>query len=75
MQINLKLMGILKDKVPASGKIELPEGATIDDALGALEITTETVQVITINGSIERNRQRQLMEGDELSVIPPVGGG
>ena len=75
MQISLKLMGILKDKVPASGKMELAEGATIDDALRALDISTETVQVITINGSIERDRQRQLAEGDELLVIPPVGGG
>ena len=75
MQVSVKLMGVLKDKMPASGSLELTEGATIDDALRALEIPAENVQVFTVNGSLERDRGRALSQDDELSVIPPVGGG
>ncbi len=75
MRIRLKLMGVLKQQAPPSGQLDLPEGATIDDALRALEIPSESVQVFTVNGGLERNRERILVDDDELSVIPPVGGG
>ena len=74
MRIQLKLMGVLKSKTPADG-LELPDGATVEDALRALDIASQSVQVFTVNGSLERNRDRALADGDELSVIPPVGGG
>ena len=75
MKIQLKLMGVLKDKTPEGDAIDLPDGATIDQALAVMEIQADRIQVITINSSIERDRGRVLVEGDELSVIPPVGGG
>ena len=75
MEIRVKLMGVLKDKTPPGEKIDLPAGATIADALGVLTIPTESVQVLTINGSLERDQSRALEDEDELSVIPPVGGG
>ena len=75
MEIQLKLMGVLKDKTPTDGRIQLPDGATIRDALVALDIPLESVQVFTVNGSVERDRERTLSPNDELSVLPPVGGG
>ena len=75
MRIRVKLMGMLKDKMPPNGELELPASATIDDALAKLEIAAETVQVCTLNGLLERERTRALQPDDELSVIPPVGGG
>ncbi|MBP90304.1 MAG: molybdopterin synthase sulfur carrier subunit [Planctomycetaceae bacterium] len=75
MKIQLKLMGVLKDKTPEDGSLELVDGSTVEDTLRALDIDTERVQVFTVNGSLERDRARVLAEGDELSVIPPVGGG
>ncbi len=75
MQIQLKLMGVLKGKMPEGGQLELPDGGTVEDALRALDIAVESVQVFTVNGSLERNRELVLADGDELSVIPPVGGG
>ena len=75
MRISVKLMGTLREKMPASGFLELEEGATVEDALTELEILSEHVQVTTVNGSFERDRKRVLAEGDELSAIPPVGGG
>lgn len=75
MEVKLKLMGILKDRMPESGALELADGATVQDALNTLEIDAKTIQVLTVNGSFERDRGRVLSAGDELSVIPPVGGG
>ncbi|MFP6666857.1 MAG: MoaD/ThiS family protein [Pirellulales bacterium] len=75
MRISIKLMGMLRDKTPGSGAIELSEGATIKDALLALDIGAAGVQVFTVNGQLHRDASAALADGDELSVIPPVGGG
>jgi len=75
MQIRLKLMGVLKGRTPAGGAIEVADGATISDVLRTLEITPQTTSAITVNGQFERNRNRALAPNDELTVVPPVGGG
>ncbi len=75
MIVRLKLMGVLKAKTPDDGQLELEDGATIEDVLRALEVPVESVQVFTVNGSLERNRGRLLSDGDELSVLPPAVGG
>ena len=75
MEIQVKLMGILKEKTPHGGKLELPEGATVADVLQLLDVPGERVHVFTVNGSFERDRTKPLQADDELCVIPPVGGG
>ncbi|MDP6721141.1 MAG: MoaD/ThiS family protein [Pirellulaceae bacterium] len=75
MMVCLKLMGVLKAKTPEDGQLEMEDGATIEDVLRALDVPVESVQVFTVNGSFERNRSRVLSDGDDLSVLPPVGGG
>jgi molybdopterin converting factor small subunit len=75
MQIKIKLMGMLRDKTPDGGCIELPAAATIADALLALDIDAGSAQVFTVNGQLQRDKAHPLSDGDELSVIPPVGGG
>ncbi len=68
-------MGVLKDKAPPDGSLELTEGASIEDALRALEIPVDSVQVFTVNGSLVRDRGHSLTADDDLTVLPPVGGG
>jgi len=75
VQIRLKLMGMLKARTPPGGAIEMADGATIDDVLRALDIAPQTVRVFTVNGEFERDRSRVLAPDDELSAVPPVGGG
>jgi sulfur carrier protein ThiS len=75
VQIEVKLMGMLKEKTPAGGKLTLPDGATIEDALHALQIPVDSVQVFTVNGQLMHDRTRALAAHDELSILPPVGGG
>jgi molybdopterin converting factor small subunit len=73
--IRLKLMGILKPRTPPGGVLEVADGATIDDVLRALDIVPQSIRVFTVNGEFERDRSRALAANDELSAIPPVGGG
>jgi molybdopterin converting factor small subunit len=75
MQIRLKLMGMLKARTPPGGTLDVADGATIDDVLRAMDITSPAIRVFTVNGQFERNRSRVLAANDELSAIPPVGGG
>jgi sulfur carrier protein ThiS len=75
MRIRLKLMGMLKARTPEGGVLEVADGATIDDVLHALEIAPQRLRVFTVNGQFERDRSRALAPNDELTVIPPVGGG
>lgn len=75
MRIDLKLMGLLKDKAPAGGGLELPDGATVADLFGQLDVPLDSAYVVSINGSLERDRQHQLTDGDQVTIIPPVGGG
>ena len=75
MKIKVKLMGMLKDRTPAGGQIELAVGSTIADVLAQLNVDPEAVQAFSINGSIERNQATPLKDQDELIVLPPVGGG
>ncbi len=75
MIIRLKLMGVIKDRTPEGGALEIADGATITDVLAALDIAADSVQTFTVNGRLERDRSRTLADGDELSILPPVGGG
>ena len=75
MKIQVKLMGMLKDQTPEGGVIELPAGATIESALVAMDIPVDSVHVFTVNGQLIRDRGHELADGDEFTVVPPVGGG
>jgi sulfur carrier protein ThiS len=75
MQVQVKLMGMLKSRTPASGRLEIPDGATVADALEALEIPPTHVQVVMVNGRHQQDRGRTLAADDELMIMPPVGGG
>lgn len=75
MKIKLKLMGMLKEKTPENGEMELAQGAVINDVLENLGVPEGTVKVFTVNGDVVRDTSFPLSEGDELTVLPPVGGG
>lgn len=75
MNIRVKLMGLLKEQMPPEGRLSLTDAATIGDALVALQIPRESVQVFSVNGALVRDPLHTLLEGDELTVLPPVGGG
>ena len=75
MKIKIKLMGMLKDRTPEGGELELPDNGTISDVLTVLEIDPDSVQAFSINGAIQRDKATKINDNDELTVLPPVGGG
>lgn len=55
-------------------RLELPEGASVEDALNALGIRERIYIVIIRNGRAARPDSK-LQDGDRLVIFPPIGGG
>lgn len=73
-------MAALRSKLPSDAKggvahLKLEPGATIATALAQLGIAGGHIHLVMVNGAQEMDRSRQLAEGDELVVFPPVAGG
>ena len=81
MQIRVRLFATLRQLAGwAQQTIELPEGATVADALAELDrqfpqltVTTRTIYV-AVNQEYAKTTQL-LHAGDELALFPPVSGG
>jgi sulfur carrier protein ThiS len=43
--------------------------------LAALGIGAQQMQVVMVNSRPERDHTRTLQEGDEVTVLAPIGGG
>lgn len=68
-------MGVLKTKSPPGGVLDVADNATVADLFAALAISDKQVQVVSVNGKFESDRNRALSPGDEIMILPPVGGG
>jgi len=75
MKISVKLMASLRDRTPEGGVLELPDEATVNQALEALEVPGDHVHLVMVNNQMEKDRDRALAADDELIVLPPVGAG
>jgi molybdopterin synthase catalytic subunit len=82
MRVSVKLFAILKERAgAASVELELPEQATVDDALKALAQRTELADVLArvpVRMAVNRDYAEpasELHPGDELALITPVSGG
>ncbi len=78
MIVRLRLFAMLRERA-GSGELELelPEGASVADALAApqvVELTAELACVLAVNREYAPPEQI-LLAGDELALIPPVSGG
>ena len=73
--VRVKLMGSLKAKSPQQDSLELPDGATIADVLQRLDIDSKTIQIVMVNSKPQGDRSYVLSADDELTILPPVGGG
>jgi molybdopterin converting factor small subunit len=80
MRIRVKLMATLRNKLPPGSQggvapLEVEPGTSVAAVLDRLGIGHGHVHLVMVNGAMETDRQRQLAEGDELVVFPPVAGG
>jgi MoaE-MoaD fusion protein len=76
MQVSVRLFAVLRERAGA-GKIELdlPEGASVGDALEQVHALTEGVPVVMAVNHEYADPSARLSSGDELALIPPVSGG
>lgn len=80
MQIQVKLMGALRSKSPPGAQggraqIELPAGSSVINLLELLGVTSSQIHLVMVNGEMDRDRNRILVERDEVVIFPPVAGG
>jgi len=78
MEIFIELTGHLahsnQGKQLRSGRIELPDQATLADALAYVGVPAKIPYIVTINGTLARSGQ-SLQEGAVICLIPPISGG
>jgi sulfur carrier protein ThiS len=79
MRITIRLHTILRRETPEGivdrVELDLPEGATVAEAVGRLEIKTRPrTMLLVVNGKIVPD-DHVLAEGDELRLVPGVSGG
>jgi molybdopterin converting factor small subunit len=77
MTVHIKFFAGLRqllpdDRVPYPA--DFPEGSTVDDALRRFEVPADKPKILLVNGR-HATPQQILVEGDTLSVFPPVAGG
>jgi len=78
MTVHVKLFSRFRRHLPneAQGEanVELPEGATVAQLLDQLQISSR-VQLVSVNGEPEPDRERVLQQDDSIRIFPFVVGG
>lgn len=80
MQVQVKLMGALRGKLPPGSQggkasVEVSSPCTVDGLLQHLGVGPGQAHLVMVNGDMAHERTRELAEGDEVVVFPPVAGG
>lgn len=78
MKVVVRCFGALREHLPdpASGLavLDLPDGAVVADALGALGIDGAAVHALLLDG-VRTTAVTGLRDGAELTLMPPFSGG
>jgi molybdopterin converting factor subunit 1 len=82
MTVTVRLFAILRERAGSDSiEIDLPEGATVDDAISALAERpglAELLDRMPVRMAVNRDYAdpgTKLAAGDELALVPPVSGG
>ncbi len=54
--------------------VELPQGATVQDLISAVQVPPAEVSVVTIGGR-QQTPDTRLRDGDEVELVPVLSGG
>ena len=79
MEVEVHLFANLADYGPpgargGAARVELPEGATVQDLLRRLRIPDEIPRLLLVNGR-DAEPTARLGRGDVVDVLPPLVGG
>ena len=76
MEVTVRLFAMLRERAGAgSVTLELPEGASVRDALDSLAGLAEGIPLVMAVNREYASEDQLLDAGDELALIPPVSGG
>ncbi|HEY2770542.1 MAG TPA: molybdenum cofactor biosynthesis protein MoaE [Solirubrobacteraceae bacterium] len=76
MEVRVRLFAGLRERAGASElHLELPDGASVGDALERVSTLTEGIPVVMAVNQEYADRTLVLAADDELALIPPVSGG
>jgi MoaE-MoaD fusion protein len=76
MHVRVRLFAGLRERAgTAEVDLELPEGATVRDALDQMRDLTDGLRVVMAVNQEYAEAQTGLHSGDEVALIPPVSGG
>jgi len=79
MKVRVKVFATLSRYVTkvspgAPFEVELPDGATLEDLLQQINIPTDEVKTVFVNGRAQ-DPSYALQPGDEVGIFPPIAGG
>jgi sulfur carrier protein ThiS len=79
MEVLVKLSASLRREVPGYDpqeglEIDLPGGATIQDALDRIDLPAEKIKIVMVNG-LTAPLDHELVDGDRIALFPALGGG
>jgi molybdopterin synthase sulfur carrier subunit len=65
---------VLYQNKHSGGKVDVPEGSTVNDLIARLKLPYKYTRAITVNGK-RAGLNTVLTDGDSLRIFPPVIGG
>ena len=78
MEVKVKLYSIFKKygagKLDKDNNISIPEHLTLQDLISHLNLPERLGKVFLVNG-YPREKEYTLSEGDEVKILPLLGGG
>ena len=76
MNVKIRPVGILKRHIGGkeSCSLEIPTDSSVREALMAVKIPPDEVMAVSVNKERE-DKDFSLSEGDEILLIPFIGGG
>ena len=76
MKVKIKLFASLRQFGRDEQEVDLPDNATIEDAIKLLKINLpEKFPLLRIVNGEHKPATHQLKDGDELALFPPIAGG
>ncbi|MCS7286980.1 MAG: MoaD/ThiS family protein [Anaerolineae bacterium] len=70
----IKIVGILSRYAGDRKEVEVEGGISVEEILAKLEIPSPLVGVVLVNGK-QVDKSHVIREGDEVKLIPLIGGG
>lgn len=79
MKVAVHLTATLRAYLPPGTRgdsvvLDVPDGTTVDQVVHSLRIPSELERLTVVNG-LDATPDQGLVEGDVLSVFPPLAGG